>query len=145
MSLGAKVPFAIVVEQVFDLNPAVQWVAIEEAGREPRWAWRDPDTGELRAGTTTDNVLLIDPLTLMLAEGPESASGSEDGVHRLRFMVLDYVDLIQLVARLGRHAYISVALSPGTDAGVLGAKLIELLSNFTHSDVLTGVVTRVHA
>jgi len=141
MRLGAKVPFAVVVEQVFALDSAIQWVAIEEAGVEPRWAWRDLDTGELRAGTTTDNALLIDPLTLMLAEGPEAVPGNGDEAHshRLRFMVLDYVDLIQLIARLGSHAYISVAISPGTDAGALGAKLTERLSNLTHSDVRTGI------
>ena len=62
----------MLVQRVFSLHSAIQWVALEEAGREPRWAWRDPETGELRVGTITDNALFVDPLMLMLVEVAEA-------------------------------------------------------------------------
>ena len=37
-------------------------MVLEEAGCEPRWAWRDPETGKLCLATTTNNAQLIDPL-----------------------------------------------------------------------------------
>lgn len=125
MGLSRKMPFCALVQQVFSLDSAIQWVALEEAGREPRWAWRDPETGELCAGTTMENVLLIDPLMLMLAEGPEAMIGDREGadLHQLRFIVLHYADLVQIVAHFGRYAHIGVAIAPGADPCVLGTKV----------------------
>ncbi len=133
MDSSGKMPFAMLVRQVLSLDSAIKWVGLEEAGRGPRWAWRDPESGEVRAGTTTDNALLVDPLTLMLAEYHEPRVGraSADS-HRLRFIVLDYVDLIQIVARFGSHAHISVAIDPGTDGCELGTKLLQLLNQCTY-------------
>ncbi len=70
----------------------------------------------------------------MLAEyhAPLGASANS---HQLRFIVLDYVDLIQIVARVGTHAQISVAIGPGTDGWELGTKLIKLLSERTRKHV----------
>jgi hypothetical protein len=137
LDFSGKMPFGMLVQNVFSLDSAVQWVALEEAGREPRWAWRDPETGELRAGTTTDYALLVDPLMLMLAEGPEAMTGNggDADFHQLLFIVLDYVDLVQIVARFGGYAHISVAIAPGTDACSLGARLVKLLNQFTHKHV----------
>ena len=84
-----------------------------------------------------ENALLVDPLMLMLAEGPEAmiGDGGSADFHQLRFIVLHYVDLVQIVARFGRYAHIGVAIAPGTDACVLGTKLIKLLNRFTHKHV----------
>jgi triphosphoribosyl-dephospho-CoA synthetase len=130
---NGTMPFGRLVQQVFSLDSAIQWVVLEEAGREPRWAWRDSETRDLRVGTTMDNASFIDPLMLMLAEGQEAMIGDGGSVdfHQLRFIVLHYEDAAQIVARFGRYAHIGVAIAPGADAGVLGAKLIKLLNQFT--------------
>jgi len=135
IDIKGKMRFGRLFQQIFSLDSTIQWVVLEEAGREPRWAWREPETRDLRVGTTTDNALFFDPLMLMLAEGPDvmiGAGGSAD-FHQLRFIVLHYVDAVQIVARFGRYAHIGVAITPGTDAGVLGAKLIEFLNQFRHN------------
>lgn len=48
-----KGSFGLLAQEILSLGAAIQWVALEEAGREPRWAWRDPETVRLCAGTTT--------------------------------------------------------------------------------------------
>ena len=141
IEFNGKMPFGRLVQLVFSLDSTIQWVVLEEAGHEPRWAWRDPETRDLRVGTTTDNALFFDPLMLMLAEGPEAMTGDGGSAdfHQLRFIVLHYVDAVQIVARLGRYSHIGVAINPGTDAGVLGAKLIELLDQFTRQQAPAGI------
>jgi hypothetical protein len=121
--------FGLLAQKIFSLDAAIEWVALEEAGREPRWAWRDPETGRLCAGMTTDNAELVDPLLLMLAEGRDDLYGDETSAnpHHLLFVVLAYADLVRIVAWFGPEAHISVAFAPGTDAYALGTRLIKLL------------------
>lgn len=128
-SANGKRAFGILTQEIFSLDAAIRWFALEEAGREPRWAYRDLITGELRGATTMTNAELVDPLLLMVAEGRDALYGSDAlaNPHRLRFVVLAYADLVQIIARLGRSAYISVAIDPSTDAYLLGAKLANLL------------------
>jgi len=128
----------ILSQQVFSLHPGVEWVVLEEAGCEPRWAWRDSDTGKLCLGTTRNNAQLIDPLLFMLAEPSDDVSEEEavTNSHRLLFVVLAYADMVQIVARMGADAHISVAVSPAIDAHSLGTKLTSLLDRSLHSPVL---------
>ena len=138
-SANGKRAFGILTNEIFSLDAAIRWFALEEAGREPRWAYRDPITGELRGATTTTNAELADPLLLMVAEGRDDLRGSDPlaNPHHLRFVVLAYADLVQIVARLGPSAYITVAIDPSTNAYVLGAKLANLLEpqNYVFSAV----------
>jgi hypothetical protein len=133
IDISGKTPFGTLIQRVFSLDPAIEWVALEEAGREPRWAWRDPETGRIRVGTTTGNALLADPLMLMLAEKGEDADsmGTNADLGQLLFIVLSYVDLVQIVAHFGNHAHISVALAPGKDACALGTRLVKLLRPYS--------------
>ncbi len=108
------------------------------SGCQPRWAWRDSDTGKLCLGPTTNNAQLIDPLLFMLAESSDAVAG-EDTIshpHRLLFVVLAYADIVQIVARMGANAHISVAVSSAIDAHCLGTKLTSLLDSYLHSTVL---------
>src|SRR2546430_81403 len=95
-----KAAFAMFAQEVFELDTAIQWFALEKAGREPCCARRDTETGRVFAAATTTE--LVDPFVLMLAEGRD---GLEEGRnhHRLLFVVLAYADLVQIVARFGRY------------------------------------------
>ena len=130
--LRVKTRFGTLVEQVLSLDPSIEWVAVE-AGRELRWAWRDHGTGRMRTGTTRNDSQLADPLLLMVAQGGDALSGESTTAspHRLQFVVLAYVDIVQIVARLGAYAHVSVAVPPGGDANALGTKLTRLLDRFT--------------
>lgn len=129
MANNRKRTFGLFAQVVFSLNAAIQWIALEEAGREPRWAWRDPETGSRRAGTTTRDAELVDPLMLMLAEGRDDLYGHDaiTNPHRLLFVVLAYADLVQIVARFGAHAHVSGATDPSINANALGARLAHFL------------------
>ncbi len=128
-----KTTFGMLAQQVLSLDSGVEWVALEEAGREPRWAWRDRNSGALCAGSAGGNAQIADPLLLMLAEGDGDVRAEEtvDDPHHLRFVVLAYGDMVQIVARLGAHAHVTVAASPGIDPYLLGAKLTRLLDGCT--------------
>lgn len=64
-----------ILTDILALDSRIQWVAIEEAGRPPRWVWRDLAQGGLLAGTGACGNELLDPLILILAEGPEAIYG----------------------------------------------------------------------
>lgn len=111
------------------LDPAITWVALEEAGREPRWAWRDLETGRLCEGMATASAELVDPLLLMLAEGRDDLRCNEEGdnPHHLLFVVLAYADLTVIVARFGLEAHVTVGVAPCKNAYMLGVKLVGFL------------------
>ena len=129
VDIRRKTRFMALVPQVFSLDPAIEWVALEEAGRKPRWAWRDSETGSLCAGTATGSAELVDPLLLTLAEGRDDLQFDEEGAnpHHLLFVVLAYANLVVIVVRLGPDAHISVAIAPGTDVCGVGLKLVGFL------------------
>jgi hypothetical protein len=133
-----KQSFIVLAGQVFGMSPEIEWVVLEEAGCEPRWAWRDPETGKLCLATTTNNAQLIDPLLFMLAERSDGASEEETTAnpHRLLFVVLAYADITQLVARMGADAHISVGVLSPIDAHCLGTKLASLLDTYVHRPVM---------
>jgi hypothetical protein len=126
---SGKRTFGLLAQEVFSLDAAIEWVALEEAGREPRWAWRDSENGILYSGTTTNDAELVDPLLLMLAEGHDNlhGQGADTYLHRLLFVVLAYADLVQIVARFGLDAHVSVAVERRADAYTLGTRLADLL------------------
>lgn len=109
-----EVPFGTFVRQVLLLDACVEGVALEEAGREPRWVWR--------GGSSPDAVHLADPFLFTIAEG-------FDGL-RLQFVVLAYSEIIHIMARVGSQAYVTVAISPGHNAYALGTRLMELIDRW---------------
>lgn len=125
--------FTSLVHQIFSFDPKIRWLALEEAAREPRWAWRNPVNGCICGGTTCEPVELVDPLLFMIAEGccPGGLPGSGQE-HQLLFAVLAYRDLVQVVARYGGGSYVTVAADPQVDANRLGTKLSEFLVRWAH-------------
>ena len=123
-----KITFGSLAQHVLSLDSSIEWVALEEAGREPRWAWRDAKTGNLCAGSAAGNAQIADPLLFLLAEG---GGDSTDDDHRVRFIVLAYADVVQIVARLRPSSHVTVAASPGIDPYALGTKLTSLLDDCT--------------
>jgi hypothetical protein len=134
-----RIHFGILAQQVLALDSAVEWVALEEAGREPRWAWRDPKSGEVCARSATGNAQIADPLLLTVAECGEGQYGEETvcNPHHLLFLVLAYADMLQIVARMGTGAHLCVAVTPKTDPYVLGTKLMGLLDRCARPPALS--------
>jgi hypothetical protein len=120
------------------LDSAIEWVALEEAGHGPRWAWRDSETGDLCAGSATASAHVADPLLFMLAEGGDGAQGEEitGNSQRVMFIVLAFADIVQIVARLRPSANVTVAVSRAADPYSLGTKLTKLLDGYALRPVL---------
>ena len=128
-----KAAFALLTQEVFALDTAIQWFVLERAGREPCCARRDEATGRVFAAPITPNTELVDPLVLMLAEGRDGLYGQEKNrnPHRLRFVVLAYADVVEIVARFGRYGHAGVAVNRHADVYTLGRKLTEVLDRRT--------------
>lgn len=119
-----KMTFRSFAQDVLSLHSSIEWVALEEAGREPRWAWRDAKSGNLCAGSAAGTAHIADPLLFLVADG---GGDLPDAEHRVRFIVLAYDDVVQIFARLGARAHVTVAASPGVDPYILGKKLAHVL------------------
>jgi len=128
-----KAAFASLAQEVFALDTAIQWFALEKIGRGSCCARRDAETGAVFTAATTPDTELVDPLVLMLAEGRDGLHGEEGGrsPHRLRFVVLAYADVVEIVARFGRYDHAGVAVNRHADVYMLGRKLVELLDRKT--------------
>ena len=124
-----KAAFALLAQEVFALDTAIQWFALQKAGQEPCSARREAETGRVFAVATTPDTELVDPLVLMLAEGRDGLYGQErrSNPHRLQFAALAYADFIEIVARFGRYDYAGVAVNRHADVYTLGRKLTQLL------------------
>jgi hypothetical protein len=133
-----KAAFALLAQEVFALDRAIQWFALEKAGREPWCAQRNAGTVPLfAAATTPDNTELVDPLVLMLAEARDGLYGQEESgnPHRMLFLVLAYADFVEIVARFGRYDYVAVIVDCHADVYTLGRRLTELLDRRTQESV----------
>lgn len=140
LSVTEKAAFASLAQEVFALDTAIHWFALENAGRGSCCARRDTETGAVFAAAPTPDTELVDPLVLMLAEGHDGLYGQEESrnPHRLLFVVLAYADVVQIVARFGRSGHAGVAVNRHADVYTLGRKLTELLdrrTEETHSPV----------
>ena len=134
LSEAEEAAFALLAQEVFALDTAIQWFALQKAGRESCCALRDAETGAVFAAATTPDTELADPLVLMLAEGRNGLNGQEDSrnPHRLLFVVLAYADVVEIVARFGPYDHVGVAVNRYTDVYTLGRKLTELLNRRKH-------------
>src|SRR5260370_10625713 len=103
LSVNEEAAFASLAREVFALDTAIQWFALQKAGREPCCARRDAETGP--------DAEPVDPFVLMLAEGHDGSYGEEDrrNPRGLSFVVLAYTGFVEIVARFGRYDYAGVA------------------------------------
>lgn len=107
----------------FALDPAVRWVSVNRPGQERRWAYR-PGVEPLNEDASDEaEERLVNPALLTLA----GARGDWD-LKGLRFIILGYGTLTQLVARLPCGGHISLSLEQSADAYQLGNKLTTLLN-----------------
>jgi hypothetical protein len=138
LSATEKAAFALLAQEVFALDTAIQWFALENVGRGSCCARRDAETGTVFAAATTPDTELVDPLVLMLAEGRDGLYGQEESrnPHNLLFVVLAYGDVVQIVARFGRHGHAGVAVNRHADVYTLGRKLTELFDRRTEEAFL---------
>ena len=134
-----RITFGTLAQHIVSLDSGIEWVALEEPGREPRWAWRDSTSGNLCAGSATANAQVADPLLFMLAEGWSGLHEEEINAnpHPLQFIVLAYAEIVQIIARLRPSAHVTVAVSPGVDPYALGTKLISLLEHCAQPAILS--------
>jgi hypothetical protein len=128
LSATDKAAFASLAQEVFALDTAIQWFALEKVGRGSCCARRDAETGTVFAAAITPDTELVDPLVLMLAEGRDGLHGQEESrnPHRLMFVVLAYADVVEIVARFGLSGHAGVAINRHADVYTLGRKLTEL-------------------
>jgi len=125
--------FGVLARQVLSLDAAIEWLALEQAGCKPRFAWREPGGEKLWAGATANHAQVVDPLVLMFAEGSYDRlyERTPTDPHRLLFMVLARANIVHVVARLGPDAHVTVGIPPGIDPYLLGKKLAGLLEHCT--------------
>lgn len=128
-----KAAFASLAQEVFALDRAIQWFALEMAGRKPCCARRDAATDRVFVAPATPDTELVDPLVLILAEGRDGLyrQGESGNARGLLFVVLAYADLVEIVARFGRYDHAGVAVNRHADVYTLGRKLTELLDRIT--------------
>jgi hypothetical protein len=133
LSRTEETAFALLAQEVFALDTAIQWFTLENIGRGSYCARRDAETGAVFTAATTPDAELVDPLVLMLAEDRNGLHGQEKtrNRHRLLFVVLTYTEVVEIVARFGRYGHAGVAVNRHADVYTLGRKLIELLDRRT--------------
>jgi hypothetical protein len=118
------------------LDAAIEWIALEQAGREMRWGWRDTSSGNVRTGVASADLPAVDPLLLLIAEGGDRPAGTIGRSTGLLFVLVAYGDMTLIVARWGADAYVSVAVGIAVDAHALGRKLMNLLSPRAHATMV---------
>jgi hypothetical protein len=128
--------FEALARSVLSLDTAIEWIALEQAGREMRWGWRDTSSGEVRTGGVSADLPAVDPLLLLVAEGGEAPARTIGRPPGLLFVLVAYADITQIVARWGADAYVSVAVGIAVDAHELGRKLMSLLSPRAHATMV---------
>ena len=132
-ALASEAAFTSLVQHVFSLDSRIRWLAMEEAARRPRWAWRNPQNGGICGGMSSEPPELVDPLLFMIADGGCSGTIQGSGQEQqLLFAVLAYRNLVQVVARYGHGAHLTVAADPQVDAYHLGAQLTGFLTSWAH-------------
>jgi hypothetical protein len=129
----ARRSFEALARSVLSVDAGIEWIALEQAGSAPLWGWRDPSTGGVRTGVASADIAAADPLLLLVAEGGDAPGLGPARPHALRFVLLSYTDMTQIVARWGADAYIILAVGTAVDAHGLGKKLMPLLERSAKS------------
>jgi hypothetical protein len=120
--------FEEIARSVLSLDAAIEWIALEQPGREMRWGWRDTSSGNVRTAVASADFPAVDPLLLLIAEGRDRPAGTVGKSPGLLFVLVVYADMTQIVARWGVDSYVTVAVGIAVDAHALGRKLMSLLS-----------------
>jgi hypothetical protein len=91
----ARWSFDALAKDVLSLDAAIEWIALEQAGREMRWGWRDTSSGKVRTAVASPDLPAVDPLLLLIAEGGDRPAGTIGS--RLLLVLVAYGDRTQIV------------------------------------------------
>ena len=119
MLVNESMSFGNLAQQLLALDAGIESVAWEEAGRQAQCARREPGSGHPQP---------IDPMLFILADGHVQRDETSADPRRLLFVALAYEDAVQIIARLGSGAHVTVAMSPGVDTYALGVRLLKVLA-----------------
>ena len=128
--------FEALARSVLSLDAAIEWIALEQAGRELRWGWRETSSGTVRTAVASADLPAVDPLLLLIAEGGDRPAGTIGRSPGLLFVLVVYADITEIVARWGADAYVTVAVGTAVDAHALGRKLTNLLSPSAYATIV---------
>ena len=115
--------FEMLSGRAFALDTGVRWVSVSRPGQARRWAYR-PGIEPLNEDASDEaEERLVNPTLLTLA----GARGDWD-IGGLKFIVLGYGALTQLIAKLPGGGHISLSLQPEVDAFRLANRLADLIA-----------------
>lgn len=103
----------------FAIDDGVRWVAVVRPGEPPRYRYRANVTPLNDAASDEAEERLVNPAIIGLAQ----ARGDWD-LNGLRYIVIAYGKLSQVVAPLPEGGHISLSLDRGTDAADVGDGLV---------------------
>jgi len=116
--------FEQIAGRAFALDPDVRWVSVTRPGIARRWSYR-PGIEALNADISDEaEERLVNPTLLTLAGG----RGDWD-LGGLKFIIVGYGVLTQLIAKLPAGGHISLSLDQEVNAYELGRKLTMLLES----------------
>jgi hypothetical protein len=103
----------------FAIDSGVRWVAVARPGEPPRYRYR-PTVAPLNESASDEaEERLVNPAMIALAQG----RGDWD-LNGLRYIVIAYGKLSQVVAPLPEGGHISLSVDRGTDAAEVGETLV---------------------
>ena len=115
--------FDRLVSAAFALDPGVRWVAVTRPGEQPRWRYRSNVQPLNDAVSDEAEERLANPGILALAR----ARGEWD-LDGLRYVVVAYGKLTQMIAPLPAGGHVSLSLDRNSDATEVGDALIAALA-----------------
>ncbi len=114
--------FEQIAERAFALDPGVRWLSVSRPGAARRWSYR-PGIEPLNADVSDEaEERLVNPTLLTLAGG----RGDWD-LGGLKFIILGYGVLTQLIAQLPAGGHISLSLDQAVGAYELAGRLTAII------------------
>jgi hypothetical protein len=117
--------FGALSRRLFELDPAIRWVAVGAAGDPPTTAYRSGVTPLNAEETDEAETRIVNPAVLTLAE----ARGDWD-LDGLEFVVVAYGRVTQVVLRLPDGGHLTVSLQRSADAYDLAGKIRSVVREF---------------
>lgn len=105
--------------EAFAIDSGVRWVAVARPGEPPRYRYRATVTPLNESASDEAEERLVNPAMIALAQ----ARGDWD-LNGLRYIVIAYGKLSQVVAPLPEGGHISLSVDRGTDAAEVGETLV---------------------
>jgi hypothetical protein len=121
--------FGAFSRRLFELDPAIRWVAVGSAGDPPTTAYRSGVTPLNAEETDEAETRVVNPAVLAIAE----ARGDWD-LDGLEFVVVAYGRVTQVVMRLPAGGHLTVSLQRSADAYDLAKKIQSVAREYASGD-----------